>query len=182
MLVQVVPASGEEGELIAGVLELGEVHLHQEHLRGIVCLSQHFAPGRADHGVAVGDVALLVPGGADAHSEQLGVHGAAAQEQLPVSGTGGQAEGGGDDDRLGARLGHQQEQLGEADVKADADAQLAELGVEQGQLVAGGEGGGLLEVGAVVDGGIKEMNLAMACRLSALSVKDKAGVIELLPI
>ena len=91
-------------------------------------------------------------------------------------------EGGGDDDRLSPRLGHQQKQFGEPDVEADADTDLTEFRVKEGQFTAWCQRVRLPKMGAVGDGCIKEMDLAMACRLSALSVKDKAGVIELLPV
>ena len=44
-LIQIIPPSGEQGELITGVLDFLQVHLHQNQRWGIVCLSQDLPQG-----------------------------------------------------------------------------------------------------------------------------------------
>lgn len=83
---------------------------------------------------------------------------------------------------LAPGLGHQEEQLGETNIKADAEAQPAELRVKQGDLTPGAQRIRFPEVGAVGDGGVKKVDLAVAGGLSAGPVKDKAGVVQLIPI
>lgn len=170
-LVQVVPTGGQQGELLPYLFNLGEIQRNNLCARRIFCFCKDFPPGGADDGVTVGDISFLIPGRGDANGEHLGVHGTAAEEQLPVGSAGHRVEGGRDDDGLGAGLGHQEEQLGETNIKADAEAQPAELRVKQGDLTPGAQRIRFPEVGAVGDGGVKRWTLRW--RAACLPVRSK---------
>ena len=121
----------------------------------------------------------LVAGGGRAHGEALGVHGALAEQQLPVGRAGGHIEGGGDEKDLRAGEGHQVGQLGEAEVEADAQTHSAPGSVEHGDLRAGGEGGGFPEGLAAGYVDVEEVQLAVAGCAAAGGVEDIGGVIHL---
>jgi hypothetical protein len=86
-------------------------------------LGDDLAPGIADQRVAVGEAwlalalqVLAVRGGGG--EPALGLDRAAADEDLPVVFSGGQGEGRGQEDQVGAALAQGPEQVGEADVVA----------------------------------------------------------------
>lgn len=91
---------------------------------------------------------------------------------------GGHVEGGGDEKNFRAGESHQVGQLGEAEVKADAQAHFAPGGVEHGDIRAGGQGGGLPEGLAAGYVNVKEVHFAVAGHAAAGGVENVGGVIH----
>ena len=99
-----------------------------------------------------------------------------------MGGAGGHVEGRRGQDHPGAPQGHHPAKLLEPQVKAHAQPQPAPRGIQQGDVVSGGEGVGLHEVLSPLHVDVEEVYLPVPGRLPPLIVVDVAGVIELLPL
>ena len=67
---------------------------------------------------------------------------------------------------------------GETEVETDAEADFAELCIEDSNLTAGSQCIGLLEGLSSFDVDIKEMHLPVLCNLAAAAVEDIGGVVN----
>ena len=74
---------------------------------------------------------------------------------------GGHVEGSGNEDAPGPLQGHDPGQLGEAEVKADAQPHFAEFGVKKGDLISRREGVRLLEILPALHINVEQVDLAV---------------------
>ena len=118
----------EAGEERADPLLVGEVELGDDHVVGQVSgLAEHVAPGVHDQALAVADspVGLLADLVGRDHVDLI-LDRAGAQQDVPVVLAGAEREGARDQDRARARRDEPAEELGEAQVVADREADGAE--------------------------------------------------------
>ena len=95
---------------------------------------------------------------------------------------GGHVEGGRDQDQLCPLVSHDPEKLGEANVKADGDAQLAQRCVDHGDLVPGGQSVGLHEALTARHVDVEEMDFPVAGQLLPFGRKEVTGVVDGVPL
>ncbi|KAL1438853.1 hypothetical protein MTO96_047773 [Rhipicephalus appendiculatus] len=91
----------------------------------------------------------------------------------------GHVEGTGVEEQLAALFGVKLRHLGEAQVVADAEANLAVRGVERGQAVAGSEAVRFPERYLSGNVDVEEVNFAVLGEHLAVGTVDEAGVVEL---
>ena len=108
----------------------------------------------------------------------LVVQGLAAEHDFPVGGTCGHIEGSRYQNQLCPSKSHQPSQFRETEVETDAEADFAELCIEDSNLTAGSQCIGLLEGLSSFDVDIKEMHLPVLCNLAAAAVEDIGGVVN----
>ena len=98
----------------------------------------------------------------------LGLDRPAADQRLPVVLAGGQGEGAGQEDDLGALFAQLPEQVGEADVVADRAADLDAVGFVGDDLIAGAVAVAFAVAGAVGGDDVEQVHLAVARQFGAV--------------
>lgn len=103
------------------------MNIGKDHRRVNASFRENFAPRRHGETVAVGVAAMLMtPALSRGEHEALAFDGASLDERMPMRFTGGLRESRGRGDELGAVLGKRAVKVGETQVVADREAEVAQ--------------------------------------------------------
>ncbi len=167
-----------EGRQLAAHRALGcQIQGGDGHALTLLDPGQYPAPGVDDHAVAEGaaPAGVVSPLGRGQHEGQV-LHRPGPQQQLPVREPCGVGEGGGQGDDVGGRP--QPEQLREAQVVADPEAQQSPGQGMAHHLPARGHGRGLVIL-LLPGAKAKQMQLVVAAGQVTLGVDEQAAVVHL---
>ncbi len=167
---------------------LGErlIHTSRRPAYSVRGAGDHQAPRVADQGMPVGHprivVAIEVPAMAGGrHQPALCLDRPCSQQHLPMVPAGLQREGRGQEDDLSARTPQLQEQLREADIVADGEAEGDVLRLEGHHLLPRLEDGAFAIALAVGRHDVEEVDFAVAGDFLAVRAEDQRRVVEPVP-
>ena len=173
----------ERGDFAACLGDIGEVDFGGDHAGRLAGIGQNLAPGRDDHGMAIGLTALGVGAGLGRRNDEGAILDRPRPLQdMPMGLAGDLGEGRRRGDHAGAGLGQGAVERREANVIADGHAQRPPWGGRQHRLGAGFIGVRFPIGGAIADLHVEHVDLGIARDNSAVRSDQKAAVGEFIAV